>query len=136
FHFKKLFPFFKFEFPQTNYRAYIIDKTNGEKCAWFFGTGLGSNLVLIPKRLWKMPWFSSKYKTHFEYTDKYLSYKIDILATKSCATIDVVEDENSQFINKDFTSLEEARLVLTHPVTGYYLRHDKHIGRYKIWHPE
>lgn len=136
FHFKKILPFWKLEFPQTNYRAYIVNKDSGEKCAWFFGTGLGSPLVAIPKMIWKMPWFYSKYKTNFEYADKYLTYKIEISAFNSSATIDVIEDERSNFITKDFTSFEEARLILTHPVTGYFLRSDNTIGQYKIWHPE
>lgn len=136
FHFKKLFPFLKMSFPQTNYRAYIIDKATGEKCAWFFGTGLGTPLVYIPRYLWKMPWFLSRYKTYFEYSDKYLSYKIDISAHNSSAVIDIVEDEKSNFITKDFDSPEEATLVLTHPVTGFFSRSDGKIGRYKIWHPK
>lgn len=136
FHFKKIFPFWKLQFPQTNYRAYVVDKYTGEKCAWFFGTGLGSPLVVIPKRLWKMPWFFSKYKTYFDYKDRYLSYKIEISAPNSSATIDIEEHETSNFITKDFRNSEEARLILTHPVTGYFSRSDGNIGRYKIWHPK
>lgn len=136
FHFKKILPFWKLQFPQTNYRAYIVDKDSGEQCAWFFGTGLGSPLVAIPKRLWKMPWFFSKYKTHFDYADTYLSYKIEISALDSDATIDLVEDEPSNFTAIGFNSLEEARLILTHPVTGYFSRSDNTIGRYQIWHPK
>ncbi|PRB03608.1 hypothetical protein CQ046_09545 [Chryseobacterium sp. MYb7] len=134
FHFKKIFPFCKFQFPQTNYRAYIIDKDTKEKCAWFFGTGLGSPLVFIPRRIWKMPWFYSKYKTKFEYYNNYISYKIEISAFNNSANIDIMEDEKSNFITKDFDNFEEAILVLTHPVTGYFQRADNHIGKYKIWH--
>lgn len=136
FHFKKILPFCKLQFPQTNYRAYIIDKETREQCVWFFGTGLGSPLVFIPKKLWKMPWFLSKYKVNFEYSDKYILYKVEISAFNSSANIDIVEDEKTNFVIKDFSSLEEAQLILTHPVTGYFSRSDNSIGRYKIWHPK
>lgn len=136
FRFKKLIPFLKLEFPQTNYRTYIIDKETGENCAWFFGTGLGSPLVYLPQKLWKMPWFFSKYKTHFKYSHKYTSYKIEIFAENSSANIYILEDEEPNLKLEEFNSLNEAKLILTHPVTGYFLRSDKYLGRYKIWHPK
>ncbi|UIR56805.1 DUF2071 domain-containing protein [Sphingobacterium sp. SRCM116780] len=135
FHFKNILPFWKLEFPQTNYRAYIINKTTGENCVWFFGTGLGSRFVFIPQKVWKMPWFLSTYETNFEYTDKYTSYQIEITAQNANANIDIIEDSVPRFITEDFSSAEEARLVLTHPVTGYFKRSDNYIGSYKIWHP-
>jgi len=135
FHFKNILPFWKLQFPQTNYRAYIIDKATGENCAWFFGTGLGSALVFIPQKVWKMPWFLSKYKTNFEHKGKYSSYQVEITAPGANANIDIIEDPVPHFITKDFSNEEEARLILTHPVTGYFKRSDNYIGRYKIWHP-
>jgi uncharacterized protein YqjF (DUF2071 family) len=50
FHFKKIFPFLKFQFPQTNYRVYIKDRKTGESAVWFFGTTLGSNYVYLLKK--------------------------------------------------------------------------------------
>lgn len=135
FHFPNFLPFCKFEFPQTNYRAYVINKKTGEKCAWFFGTALGSKWVNIPKNIWKMPWFYAKYKTNFDFSDKYNSYKVTIEAPNASARIDITEDETTAFNTDDFVSQNEAVLVLTHPVTGYFFRADKTIGRYKIWHP-
>lgn len=136
FRFKNLLPFWKLQFPQTNYRAYIIDKETGENCAWFFGTGLGSPYVFVPQKIWKMPWFYSKYNTHFDYTNRYNSYKVEISAPNSSAIIDIVEDEIPNFDTTDFKSSEEARLILTHPVVGYYFRTDNKLGQYQIWHPK
>ena len=137
FNFKNLFPFYKVNFPQTNYRCYIIDKKNGENCAWFFGTGIGSKLVNIPKYVWKMPWFYSDYKTIFRLENEiYSEYNIKIKADHADAIIDIVQDANLVFNKLDFESLEEATLILTHPVTGYFNRSDDKIGRYKIWHPK
>src|SRR5262245_2210240 len=55
FHFIRMFPFLKFHFGQTNYRAYVIDKQSGEHGVWFFGTTLGSALVYAPRGLWRIP---------------------------------------------------------------------------------
>ena len=137
FRFKKLLPFLKLSFPQTNYRAYIIDKESGEKCAWFFGTALGSKLVFIPKLLWKMPWFLARYNSRFELkNNSYKKYKIEISAKNANATIDISNDNLSEFNSKGFDSIEEAELILTHPVSGYFLRSDNKLGKYKIWHPK
>lgn len=137
FNFKNLLPFYKVNFPQTNYRCYVIDKKNGENCAWFFGTGIGSKLVIIPKKLWKMPWFYSDYKTDIELEKEiYSKYKINIKAEHADAIIDIIQDTNSEFNKLDFKTLEEATLILTHPVTGYFKRSDNKIGKYQIWHPK
>lgn len=136
FNFKNILPFYKVSFPQTNYRSYIIDKKSGENCAWFFGTGIGSKLVNIPKNLWKMPWFYSIYETEFIHNIKYEKYKINIHAENSSAQIDIVEDNVSSFGKLDFKDINQAQLILTHPVTGYFKRSDHQIGKYKIWHPE
>lgn len=136
FHFMNLFPFLKVSFPQTNYRAYIINKQTGENRAWFFGTGIGSKLVNIPRYLWKMPWFYSKYQTEFNFVNKYDVYKIKIEAKNSNAFIDITEESIPKFNYQDFKDINEAELILTHPITGYFYRSDKKIGRYKIWHPK
>lgn len=137
FCFKRLLPFVKFNFPQTNYRAYIVDRVSGEKCVWFFGTGLGSQFVQVPKIFWKMPWFYSHYTMNFEMKGtKYSSYKVDIQAEKGNANIDIAENETIDFISDGFSGKEEAELILTHPITGYFLRTDNQIGRYQIWHPK
>src|SRR5687767_5744697 len=60
FHFIR-FPWLKWRFAQTNYRAYVIDRVSGEHAVWFFGTTLGSPLVEIAKLLWKIPWHRARY---------------------------------------------------------------------------
>ena len=35
-----------------------------------------------------------------------------------------------------FTDLDEMKLILTHPVRGFYHRTDGALGGYSIWHPE
>ena len=137
FNFKNILPFYKISFPQTNYRTYIIDKKTGENCAWFFGTGIESKFFNIPKFLWKMPWFYSKYETKFIHNNYfYETYKIEIKAKKSNAKIELVEDILLNNDKLDFCSYDELLLILTHPTKGYYYRSDGKIGFYKIWHPK
>ena len=135
FHFQKLLPFLKFEFPQTNYRAYVINKKTGEKCVWFFGTSLGSKFVFLPKYLWKMPWFYANYCIDIQNNKKYYNCKFDITTPNANDTLDLLIDENQDLILEGFECQKEAILVLTHPVTGYFLKGKDEIGKYKIWHP-
>ncbi len=136
FRFNKLFPFLKFNFVQTNYRAYIIDKKSGEHCAWFFGTGIGSGFYLIPKNIWKMPWFYTKYEVNCRCNNgRYDRYTISSKTPGSSLIIDISETTNPPTI-EGFDCLEQAEFILTHPVTGYFARADKKIGSYKIWHPK
>ena len=45
-----------FNFSQTNYRTYMIDRETGERTVWFFGTTLDHWSIVIPKYLWRFPW--------------------------------------------------------------------------------
>ena len=60
FAFHRISKFPKFNFYQTNFRAYIIDQRDQTYSAWFFCTTLGSITAIIPKVLWKMPWEYAK----------------------------------------------------------------------------
>lgn len=135
FHFQKLLPFLKFEFPQTNYRAYVINKKTGERCVWFFGTSLGSKFVFLPKYLWKMPWFYANYFVEIQNDKEYYNCKFNITASNANAKLDLLIDENQDTNIEGFESQKEAILVLTHPITGYFLKGKNGIGKYKIWHP-
>lgn len=130
FRFKNLFPFIQSNFGQTNYRVYIKDRNTGENCAWFLGTSLGSPLVYIPRLLWKMPWFYARYTTVL---NSPYSLQMD---TKKCTTqLNITEDETPDPKWEGFSSPEEAMLVLTHPVKGYFTRRDGKISTYGVWHP-
>ena len=66
FSFYRISRFPSFNFFQTNFRAYIIDERDNSYSAWFFGTTLGSITVIIPKKIWNMPWEYAKYKCSFK----------------------------------------------------------------------
>lgn len=139
FHFINICPFLKFKFGQTNYRVYVIDKKTGQHLVWFFGTTLGSHIVKIPRLLWKIPWHHAKYNINCKYSEsekRYLNYE---LSTESewCDSNIVLEDTGLPIdICDGFSDYDTLKLILTHPVTGYFYRLDKQLGTYSIWHEE
>lgn len=139
FHFPRLLPFAKFRFGQTNHRAYVIDRATGEHCVWFFGTTLGSPVVRLARALWRIPWHPARYEVACHYDararryDRY-HYRID---SPWCAARVELEDSGEPFVQAEgFEMPDEMRVVLTHPVTGYFYRLDGRLGTYSVWHKE
>lgn len=147
FCFYRLFPWFKFRFPQTNFRVYVIDRATGEPVVWFFGTTLGSWVVSVARGLWRIPWHRAKYEVDCEYDEengntehgrnacteqgrsgRYTHFHYAIQSDWCNAEIDI-EDTGQPVALSD-----EERLVLTHPVDGYFYRLDGRVGTYSIWH--
>ncbi len=131
FCFYRLFPMFKFRFPQTNHRVYVIDKASGEHVVWFFGTTLGSPVVHLARTLWRIPWYPGQYAINCEYdaaNGRYTTYKMDIQSAWCRANIDI--EDTGQPVQLT----AEERLILTHPVAGYFYRLDGRVGGYSIWH--
>lgn len=139
FRFVRLAPFLKFQFAQTNHRVYVTDRRTGEPAVWFFGTTLGSPLVQVPRTFWRLPWHGARYVFDCEYDrDRraYARYRVEI-ASDWCAGRLTLEDTGAaaSLVN-GFASLDEQRLILTHPVAGYFQRLDGRLGSYSIWHDE
>ncbi len=131
FCFYRLMPWFKFRFPQTNFRVYVNEKKSGEPVVWFFGTTLGSRVVSLARMLWRIPWHRAAYEVNCEFDDKngrYAQYQMNFHSKWCTAQIDI-EDTGVPISLTD-----EERLVLTHPVDGYYYRLDGKVGGYSIWH--
>ncbi|MBE2220450.1 MAG: DUF2071 domain-containing protein [Anaerolineae bacterium] len=139
FCFYRLLPWFKFRFPQTNFRVYVIDRATGEPVVWFFGTTLGSRLVALARGLWKIPWHRAQYEVDCVFDEengrsehgrngRYTHYHFSIQSDWCNAHIEI-EDTGSPVELSD-----EERLVLTHPVDGYFYRLDGRVGGYSIWH--
>ena len=127
----RLLPWFKFRFPQTNFRVYVIDRATGEPVVWFFGTTLGSRVVSLARGLWRIPWHRAKYAVVCEFDEengRYAHYHVSIQSDWCNAHIEI-EDTGDPVELSD-----EERLVLTHPVDGYFYRLDGHVGGYSIWH--
>lgn len=139
FHFPKFLPWPKLSFYQTNHRVYIIDKHTGQHVVWFFGTNLGSRLVYTPRWMWKMPWHYTKYEADCFYNDRtclYEKYQFNFLSKWCDGTVEL--EDTGEPITKaaGFSSLDQMKLILTHPIDGFFRRSDNRIGNYHIWHPE
>jgi hypothetical protein len=139
FCFYRLLPWFKFCFAQTNFRVYVIDRVTGEPVVWFFGTTLGSRLVTLARALWKIPWHRAKYEIDCEFDEengctehgrngRYTHYRISIQSDWCNAQIEIEDTGNPVDLS------DEERLVLTHPVDGYFYRLDGQVSGYSIWH--
>ena len=131
FCFYRLLPWFKFRFPQTNHRVYVMDKATGEPVVWFLGTTLGSGVVHLAQALWRIPWYKARYDVDCvfdETTSRYTSYQMRIQSDWCAAQIEI-EDTGKQ------VELSDAeRLILTHPVDGFFYRLDGCVGGYGFWH--
>ena len=89
FCFYRLLPWFKFRFPQTNFRVYVIDRATGEPVVWFFGTTLGSRVVSLARALWRIPWHWATYAVDCEYdenagTEHGRSAMLELFSQPSC----------------------------------------------------
>lgn len=137
FHFVHLLPMLKFHFGQTNYRVYVIDKHTGQHGVWFFGTTLGSFVVYVAKGLWGIPWHSARYQIDCAYDQQrhqYDHYRYAIESRWASAQIDIDDTGVPIAAVEGFESLDAVRLILTHPVDGYFYRDDQRLGGYSVWH--
>lgn len=128
-------PRFRFAFGQTNYRAYVQDRETGEHCVWFFGTTLDSPSVAIPRTLWKLPWHRGKIA--FSCTlegEHYSHYEMKTQSAWAAATVELEDSGEEVGHLPSFPDLETGRVILTHPLTGFYFRRDGSLGSYRVWH--
>lgn len=131
FAFYRLLPWLQFRFPQTNHRIYVLDKKTGQPVVWFLGTTLGSRVVHIARSLWRIPWYAAKYQVDCRYDETraiYDHYQMQIESAWCSAEIEVVDTGEAV----DLTA--EERLVITHPIDGFFYRLDGRTGGYGIWH--
>lgn len=139
FHYARLAPFAKFRFGQTNHRVYVIDRATGEHAVWFFGTTLGSWLVHCARTLWRIPWHSAKYDIDCQYdagAGRYLKYRFDVKSDWCSCQVDIEDTGQDAPLLEGFDSLDQQKLILTHPVEGFFYRLDGSLGTYSVWHDE
>lgn len=135
FCFKNLRILGKYSFGQINFRVYVRYK--GENCVWFLGTVLGSMYYLIPNRLWQMPWYYGNFNIETVYEDsRYEKYKIEVKSKMASSRIDLIDKGEEFTLAPGFSSMEEMKLIMTQPLEGCYLKRNKNIGSYRIWHGE
>jgi hypothetical protein len=124
-------------FGQTNYRAYVIDRTTGAHAAWFFGTCLDSLTVAWPRYAWKLPWHRARLTFACDYdaaARRYRRYRVSTRSAWAPGEL-ALDDTGAPPVQlAGFDDLETALVVLTHPLEGYYFRRDGRLGSYRIWH--
>lgn len=136
FHFVRL-PMLKFRFGQTNHRVYVTDKATGEPGVWFFGTTLGSPVVHIARALWRIPWHRARYRINCAYdatARRYTTFEYTADSYWCSARITIADTGEPAGLVEGFATMEEMRLVLTHPVSGYFYRTDGKLGTYSVRH--
>lgn len=137
FTFPRVPGFPKLSFAQTNYRAYVIDRATGEHAVWFFGTTLGDPIVQVPRVLWRLPWHRARYAVDCQYdaaAGRYARYRFEADSDWGPATMSLEDTGVPLSAQPGFASLEEMRLILTHPLEGYFYRLDGRLGTYSVWH--
>jgi hypothetical protein len=137
FHFVRLFPGLKFRFGQTNHRVYVVNKQTGEPGVWFFGTTLGSPLVHIARTLWRIPWHYARYQIDCSYdaaAHRYDTFRYTVDSAWCSARVAIEDTGEPITLTEGFATLDAMRLILTHPVDGYFYRTDSKLGTYSVWH--
>ena len=130
-------PWAKWRFGQTNYRAYVTDSESGEHVVWFFGTALDSFSVNIPRYAWKLPWHRAHIHFDTQHADevgRYTKYRMTARSKWAPAELELEDSGDPIPALAGFPNLETGLVLLTHPLRGYYYRRDGRIGSYAIWH--
>lgn len=131
------FPWFKWRFGQTNYRAYVTDRQTGEHVVWFFGTALDSFSVNIPRYAWKLPWHRAQIRFETTYDpalSRYTKYRMVASSQWAPAALELEDSGKPTQELLGFPNLESGLVLLTHPLRGYYYRRDGKVGGYSVWH--
>lgn len=128
-------PRIRASFFQTNYRAYVRGP-DGRRAVYFFGTTLDSRLASLPRRAWGMPWRAGRTEISAEWSEdgRCLAYRH--VCTGRWGAADVTISGTGRPLERldGFADVDDAALVLTHPLDGWYARRGG-LRRYTVWHP-
>jgi uncharacterized protein DUF2071 len=128
-------PWLRVSFFQTNYRAYVTGP-DGRRSVYFFGTTLDSPLAAIPRHVWWMPWHrgATRIDADWDGDGRCLSYRHSCRDPWGAAVVELQGSEEPAGRLDGFADADDAALVLTHPLDGWFLRPDKRLGQYRVWH--
>ena len=128
-------PWLRVSFFQTNYRAYVTGP-DGRRSVYFFGTTLDSPLAAIPRHVWWMPWHrgATRIDADWDADGRCLSYRHSCRDAWGAAVVQLEGSEQEAGRLDGFADADDAALVLTHPLDGWFLRPDGRLGRYRVWH--
>jgi len=122
-------------FHQTNYRAYVHGPS-GARGVFFFGTTLDSPLVVMPRLAWSMPWHPGRTRLTAAWTaaGHCDAYRHECRARWGSADVQLAGTGLAMGRLEGFADVDDAALVLTHPLAGWFTRRDGRLGRYSVWH--
>jgi hypothetical protein len=130
-------PWPTWSFGQTNYRAYVLDTESGEQAVWFFGTCLDSISVWVPRYMWKLPWHRAHMTFDCRYdasVRRYATYEVTTRSDWSPGQLAITDSGEAPTTIAGVSHVEAGLVFLTHPLRGYFYRHDRALGSYTIWH--
>lgn len=126
-------PFVVLECEQTNYRAYV--RRDGAPAVWFFGTGLASPFVHLPRVAWQLPWHRMRVERSSAWRGEALeSLRWHARADGAEERLDLRGTARPLSVLDGFASAEGTHEILTHPLVGYLRRRDDRIATYGVWH--
>lgn len=128
-------PALRVSFFQANYRAYVRGP-DGARAVFFFGTTLDSRLVALPRLAWGMPWHGGSTRIESDWSADGVCGRYRHRCSGRWGAADVELEGTSEPAGRldGFVDEEEAALVITHPLDGYFMRPDGGLGRYAVWH--
>ena len=126
-------PFIRLSCEQTNYRAYV--RCGEERVVWFFGTGLASRFVMLPRHAWQLPW-------HHMHVERRGVWEGDALKSLDWhARAEGAEEKlrvrgTGRALHKldGFSDVETTHRILTHPTRGFIQKRSGPIATYGVWH--
>jgi uncharacterized protein YqjF (DUF2071 family) len=128
-------PRMRASFFQTNYRAYVHGR-DGRRAVFFFGTTLDSGLVVVPRIAWGMPWHGgrTRLESRWQADGRCVAYRHRCTGRWGAADVELEGTGMAAGRLDGFVDADDAALVLTHPLDGYFSRPDSVLGRYAVWH--
>jgi uncharacterized protein YqjF (DUF2071 family) len=124
----------KTSFDQTNYRAYVFGPDGG-RGVHFFETTLDSRLAVVPRRLWGMPWYGGRTTIEARWEDlRCVTYRHVCMGERNRVDAEFTGTDVPAGRLDGFADGEDAAVVLTHPLDGFYRLPDGRLGRYSVWH--
>src|SRR5262249_1509107 len=91
--------------------------------------------VIVPRYVWRLPWHYTDIRIASSWQSELCtSYSYVAKGDWGSAELEMVGTEDEMGTLDGFADEEETRIILTHPLTGYYNRMDGRPGTYNIWH--
>jgi hypothetical protein len=126
-------PFVRLTCEQTNYRAYV--RRAGERAVWFFGTGLASPFVLLPRHAWQLPWHRMRVERSSRWQGEALrELRWHARAEGAEERLELTGTGQPLGRLPGFATEDDTHAILTHPLVGYLRRRDGRIVTYGVWH--